>query len=384
MEMENMQPRKRRAARKRTAGAIVIALLTVTTIISTALAVTFGMRYMQSNARNAELEAQIVQSELSVPVISDSVEDLEAESATEESVEVMGESQGDEDISVLLQAKEDELEASIKERMKELVTAEDGSPLKMLRSFFPENLIYADNDEYVFAPVLDEVDKHSLLAENFVETDDGEMQYVADGEVISHKGIDVSKYQGDIDWEAVASDGVEYAFVRLGIRGYESGKLVLDEYFDQNMRGADDAGISAGVYFFTQAVTVEEAIEEAEFVLENMADYNVTYPVVFDVEMIVNSNGRANNLSQEERTEIAIAFCDAIKAAGYTPMIYGNIKCFTKLLDMTRLNDYEKWYAFYDDYMYMPYDVGIWQYTENGRVAGISTSVDLNISYKQY
>lgn len=382
--MENMQPRKRRAARKRTAGAIVIALLTVTTIISTALAVTFGMRYMQSNARNAELEAQIVQSELSVPVISDSVEDLEAESATEESVEVMGESQGDEDISVLLQAKEDELEASIKERMKELVTAEDGSPLKMLRSFFPENLIYADNDEYVFAPVLDEVDKHSLLAENFVETDDGEMQYVADGEVISHKGIDVSKYQGDIDWEAVASDGVEYAFVRLGIRGYESGKLVLDEYFDQNMRGADDAGISAGVYFFTQAVTVEEAIEEAEFVLENMADYNVTYPVVFDVEMIVNSNGRANNLSQEERTEIAIAFCDAIKAAGYTPMIYGNIKCFTKLLDMTRLNDYEKWYAFYDDYMYMPYDVGIWQYTENGRVAGISTSVDLNISYKQY
>ncbi|MBD5451382.1 MAG: Lyzozyme M1 (1,4-beta-N-acetylmuramidase), partial [Lachnospiraceae bacterium] len=134
----------------------------------------------------------------------------------------------------------------------------------------------------------------------------------------------------------------------------------------------------------TQAITVEEAAEEADYVLQNIASYDVSYPVVFDVEMITNDDGRANNLSQTERTDIAIAFCDKIRAAGYTPMIYGNVKCFTKLLDMTRLNDYEKWYAFYDDYMYMPYDVGIWQYTEKGSVPGINANVDLNISYKEY
>lgn len=394
--MENMQPKKRRTpckgAHKKAAGTIVIALLVVTTVLSAALAAVFGMGYVRSNSEKnrliTEYEARIAELERAVPAISDSVEapETKAEGTAEEDVEVMGNAQTetDADISRLLQVKEDELEASIKERMKELVTAEDGSPLKMLRSFFPENLIYADNNEYVFAPVLEGVRKHNYLEENFVETDDGEMQYVENGEVISHKGIDVSKYQGDIDWEAVASDGVEYAFVRLGLRGYESGKLVLDEYFDKNMQGANAAGIKTGVYFFTQAVTVAEAVEEAQYVLENITGYDVSYPVVFDVEMIVNGNGRANDLSQEERTDIAIAFCEAIKEAGYTPMIYGNVKCFTKLLDMTRLNDYEKWYAFYDDYMYMPYEVGIWQYTEKGRVAGINASVDLNISYKEY
>ncbi len=334
----------------------------------------------------AEYEARIAQLEAAAPANSDSLEVPEADTDTtsKEYVEVMGDGENAIDISALLQDKENELEASIKERMKELVMAEDGSPLKMLRSFFPENLIYADQDEYVFAPVLDGVKKHNYSEENFVETDDGEMQYIENGTVVSHKGIDVSKYQGDIDWAAVASDGVEYAFVRLGLRGYGSGKLVLDEYFDQNMRGAKEAGIKTGVYFFTQAITVEEAIEEADYVLENITGYDVSYPVVFDVEMIVNDDGRANGLSQKDRTDITIAFCDRIKAAGFTPMIYGNVKCFTKLLDMTRLNDYEKWYAFYDDYMYMPYEVGIWQYTEKGKVAGINTGVDLNISYKEY
>lgn len=369
---------------------VIIVLLLITTVISATLAAVFGIWYVQGNQERgalvAEYEARIAQLEAAEPANSNSLEVPEADTDTtsKEYVEVMGDGENAIDISALLQDKEDELEASIKERMKELVMAEDGSPLKMLRSFFPENLIYADKDEYVFAPVLDGVKKHNYLEENFVETDDGEMQYIENGTVVSHKGIDVSKYQGDIDWTAVASDGVEYAFVRIGLRGYGSGKLVLDEYFDQNMRGADAAGIKTGVYFFTQAITVEEAVEEADYVLDNIKDYNVSYPIVFDVEMIVNDDGRANELSQKDRTDIAIAFCDKIKAAGYTPMIYGNVKCFTKMLDMTRLNDYEKWYAFYDDYMYMPYEVGIWQYTEKGKVAGINTGVDLNISYKEY
>ncbi|MDE7205674.1 MAG: glycoside hydrolase family 25 protein [Lachnospiraceae bacterium] len=393
IDMENMQQGRRmqrHSPRKKAGGTIITVLLLVTTIVSAALAAVFGIGYVQGNQeRNAlvaQYEARIAELESAEPAVSDSIElpDAKTSNTSEEYVQVMGDGENAIDISTLLQEKEDELEASIKERMKELVTAEDGSQLKMLRSFFPENLIYADKDEYVFAPVLDGVKKHNYLDENFVSTDDGEMQYIENGEVISHKGIDVSKYQGNIDWPAVASDGVEYAFVRLGLRGYGSGKLVLDEFFDQNMRGAKDAGIKTGVYFFTQAITVEEAIEEADYVLENITGYDVSYPIVFDVEMITNDDGRANDLSQKDRTDIAIAFCDRIKAAGFTPMIYGNVKCFTKLLDMTRLNDYEKWYAFYDDYMYMPYEVGIWQYTEKGKVAGINTGVDLNISYKEY
>lgn len=286
------------------------------------------------------------------------------------------------EIQELLMAKENEIENSIKEKMKELVAGSDGSPLKMLRSFFPENLIYYDNQEYVFEPVLESAKKHNLISENFVETDSGEMQYVENGVVTSHKGIDVSKYQGNIDWNAVKSDGVEYAFIRLGLRGYESGKIVTDEYFLQNIEGANSASVDAGVYFFTQAINVEEAREEAKFVIDAIADYDISCPVVFDVEMITTGNGRANNLSKEERTDICIAFCEEIKQAGYTPMIYGNVKCFTKMVDMSRLEDYEKWYAFYDDYMYFPYEVSCWQYTEKGRVNGIKGDVDLNISYK--
>lgn len=388
--MDNMQRIKRMPGRKKAGSTVLIVLLIITTIASAALAAVFGTWYMKGKKEKetliAEYEARIAAFESAQLAFSDPVEysDMKPKGTSEEYIEVMGDAGNAIDISELLQNKEDELEASMKERMKALVLEENGSPLKMLRSFFPENLIYADKDEYVFAPVLDGVKKHNYLAENLVSTDDGEMQYIVNGEVVSHKGIDVSKYQGSIDWAQVASDGVEYAFVRLGLRGYGSGKLALDEYYEQNMRGADNAGIKTGVYFFTQAVTVDEAVEEAEYVLQNIADHNVSYPIVFDVEMIANDDGRANDLSQKERTDITIAFCDKIRAAGYTPMIYGNVKCFTKLLDMTRLNDYEKWYAFYDDYMYMPYDVGIWQYTEKGKVAGIDANVDLNISYKAY
>jgi GH25 family lysozyme M1 (1,4-beta-N-acetylmuramidase) len=148
------------------------------------------------------------------------------------------------------------------------------------------------------------------------------------------------------------------------------------------MRGANDAGVMAGVYFFTQAISEQEAVEEAQFVIDSIADYDVPCPVVFDVEYVDGSNPRANTLTKEERTNVAIAFCEAIKDAGYTPMIYGNVKCFTKLLDMERLEEYEKWYAFYDDYMYIPYNVSCWQYTEKGKVDGIKGKVDMNISYK--
>ena len=379
---------------------IIMILLLIITIISLTFAGAMGAMYVKEVKEVNRLRGEKEQllADQALPVLSVDVEDnttgspepgmedQDGESAAEVAAagEDVAANLDDAGIAELMQSKEAEVEQSIKDRMKELVTGEDGSPLKMLRSFFPENLIYSFEDEYVFAPVLDGVTKHSLLDENFQKTEEGLMQYVENGTVTSHKGIDVSKYQGKINWNAVRDEGIEYAFIRLGLRGYESGKLVLDEFYDANMKGANEAGVGAGVYFFTQAVTVEEAQEEAAFVIEHLAGYDVTCPVVFDVERISGGKGRADQITREERTAITIAFCEAVKAAGYTPMIYGNVICFTQLLDMTRLNDYEKWYAFYDDYMYMPYDVSCWQYTEKGRVDGISNNVDLNISFKTW
>lgn len=379
---------------------MIMILLLIITIISLTFAGAMGAMYVKEVKEVNRLRGEKEQllADQALPVLSVDVEDnttgspepgmedQDGESAAEVAAagEDVAANLDDAGIAELMQSKEAEVEQSIKDRMKELVTGEDGSPLKMLRSFFPENLIYSFEDEYVFAPVLDGVTKHSLLEENFQKTEEGLMQYVENGTVTSHKGIDVSKYQGKINWNAVRDEGIEYAFIRLGLRGYESGKLVLDEFYDANMKGANEAGVGAGVYFFTQAVTVEEAQEEAAFVIEHLAGYDVTCPVVFDVERISGGKGRADQITREERTAITIAFCEAVKAAGYTPMIYGNVICFTQLLDMTRLNDYEKWYAFYDDYMYMPYDVSCWQYTEKGRVDGISNNVDLNISFKTW
>ncbi|MBE5876755.1 MAG: hypothetical protein E7290_07695 [Lachnospiraceae bacterium] len=349
--------------RRRDKGLIaVVIIMSIVTLASLALVVFIGFMWYQSSNKQVELTAQE-----EVDVVQEPV------------VEVMNVLTEEERTQVTEEAR-----ISFKEEMKSFLTVENPSTVRMIRSFFPENLVFYDDKTYVFAPVNDSLKKHNLKHANLVENDKGEMEYIEEGVVTSHKGIDVSKYQGKIDWKAVKEDGVEYAFIRLGLRGYESGKVVLDEYYKQNMRGANEAGVKAGVYFFTQAITEEEAIEEAEFVIENLADYDVPYPVVMDVEMITSGDGRANHLSMEERTKICIAFCETIKNAGYTPMIYGNVKCFVRMLDMTQLEAYEKWYAFYDDYLYFPYDVSVWQYSESGSVKGIKGDVDMNISFKTW
>lgn len=272
----------------------------------------------------------------------------------------------------------------IRERMQSLVTAEDAGPMTMLRYFFPNNLIFYDSNTYMFADILENVAKHSYKASNFVVDDEGEISYVENGTTKSHKCIDVSKYQGEIDWDAVAADGVEYAVLRAGIRGYQSGEIVEDETFATNVEQANAAGVKTGVYFFTQAITEQEAKEEADFVLDMIKDIEVGGPVVFDVEMITSGTGRANSLTKEDRTKICIAFCDKIREAGYQPMIYGNIKCFVNMIDMEQLESYEKWYAFYDTYLYFPYELSMWQYTEKGHVDGIEGKVDMNVCFKEW
>ncbi len=254
----------------------------------------------------------------------------------------------------------------------------------MLRALYPEEIVVAANSRYYFFPVLDTLKHHSYEEEQFIMNDDNVLEYLSDGAVVSKKGIDVSRYQEKIDWEKVAGDGVDYAFIRLGIRGATEGKLILDESYETNMEGALENGIKTGVYFFTQALNQEEAEEEAEFVLEHLEGYDISYPVVLDIEEVTTKNPRTKDMEKQDWTDVCIAFCDKIKEAGYTPMIYGNLKTFLLMLDMGQLEEYEKWFAYYQTPLYFPYEFSIWQYTSTGKVAGISTDVDMNISMKDF
>lgn len=259
------------------------------------------------------------------------------------------------------------------------------SVVETLRPLYPDQIVVVSNSQFHFVPIRDDLRHHNLLQENIQVLESGEMQYLIDGNVTSHKGIDVSKYQGDIDWKKVAESGVEYAFIRVGVRGYgQEGKVVLDEKFESNLEGATEAGIQVGVYFFSQAITDEEALEEAQTVLAAISGYSVTYPIVYDVEKTGASEGRMNKLSVEDRTRMARIFIDKIKEAGYTPMIYSNMEMWTVLIDMASFEDVDKWFAYYNTDLYFPYEYAIWQYTDKGTIDGIKGEVDLNISFKEW
>ena len=194
-------------------------------------------------------------------------------------------------------------------------------------------------------------------------------------------GIDVSYHQGDIDWELVRSSGVEFVMMRVGYRGYgESGKLVEDTNFRKNIRGALDAGLKVGVYFFSQALNLEEVEEEVDFLLERIGDYEIAMPVVYDWEY-VSDEARTANMDARTLTDCSKHFCDLVLEAGYQPMIYFNRNQAAYLLHLEELTDYPFWLAAYTDRMGFPYKVDMWQYTDNGRVPGIEGAVDVDILF---
>ncbi|MDR2355268.1 MAG: glycoside hydrolase family 25 protein [Clostridiales Family XIII bacterium] len=197
-------------------------------------------------------------------------------------------------------------------------------------------------------------------------------------------GIDVSRYQGDIDWDRVAADGISFAIIRMGYRGYDTGKPVTDEFFEANMRGALRAGVRVGVYFFSQAVNETEAREEAEMVLAGVAPYEVSFPIVFDIEEISGQNARTDALTTAEVTDIAIAFCERIREAGYTPMIYANPKWFVSRMELDRLEPYAKWLAQYYKTPSFPYAFSVWQFSSSGSVDGIKGNVDLDLAFDHF
>lgn len=192
--------------------------------------------------------------------------------------------------------------------------------------------------------------------------------------------IDVSSHNGDINWEKVKGAGIKGAMIRVGYRGYGDATIVEDDCFQKNIAGAKDAGLKVGVYFFSQATTPEEAIEEAEYVTKKIWGRGVTLPVAFDMEPFMG-NERFINHDIKSKTEMADAFLKVISKFGYEPILYGNPTWFTSDVDISKLTEYPVWLAHYTFSTEWLYAFRMWQFTSQGRVSGINGDVDLNLIF---
>lgn len=311
----------------------------------------------------------------------------ESLSGENESSEVLNEYDAQE---ALLKRLKEEYENGVKDGEKNILEQirlglQDSTSVKIetLRSLYKEQLVVASGGKYHFIPLKDSMKKNDYLEENLNILESGELQYLKNGAVSSYKGIDVSRFQGKIDWSQVAQDGVTFAFIRAGYRGYgEKGTLVTDDMAEANIKGANEAGIKTGVYFYTQAITEAEILEEAQLVLDLIRPYRIDCPVVIDVERTAAQDGRMNALGVQERTQLVKLFCETVAAAGYRPMVYHNLEMGAVLLDVEQLEEYDKWFAYYKIEMYYPYAYKVWQYSDKGSVRGISGDVDLDIAFE--
>lgn len=210
---------------------------------------------------------------------------------------------------------------------------------------------------------------------------EGDRMRYEDDRYTSAQGIDVSSHQDEIDWQAVKEDNIEFAYIRAGYRGYTEGGLFEDPYFRRNMMAARQAGLKIGVYFFSQAVSEEEAAEEAEFMLNVLGDSRLDLPVAYDMEDAEDSEGRTLSLSREEKTASALAFMNRVSQAGYDVILYDSSGRFADDYDLTMMQGIKKWAARYGDTPDFPYSFMIWQYSETGSVAGIEGNTDMDILF---
>lgn len=214
-----------------------------------------------------------------------------------------------------------------------------------------------------------------------IQSIDNKLYYFdADGVQQSAKfGIDVSKYQSNIDFEKAKKAGVEFVIIRIGYRGYGSGTLVLDPMFEQHFTNARNAGLKVGVYFYSQATNEAEAVEEASMVLSLVSGYSLPLGVYYDTEKVAGDTGRADTISAAQRTACAVAFCETIRNSGYSAGVYSYASWFYNSLNFANISKYNTWIAQYRDTLNFSYKYNIWQYTGSGHVNGISKPVDMNI-----
>lgn len=226
------------------------------------------------------------------------------------------------------------------------------------------------------------MDENGVMLTGWQKTDgawryldtDGAWINDSSGEIGSIKGIDVSYWQGTIDWDKVKADGIEFAFIRVG-----HGERKLDTKFIENIKEANRVGIPVGVYFYSTAQTIEQSILDAQFVLDNIQGYTISYPVVVDME-----DSSQVNLGKQAITEMTKAFCDEIRASGYTPMVYCNEYWYTNYVDFSQLGDVERWIARYKVKPDFSIERDIWQAGSTTRINGIQGNVDIDFGYTNY
>ncbi len=232
-------------------------------------------------------------------------------------------------------------------------------------------------------PYYENVEKNRYNPDAFKLDEESSRISYDDIYVSTETGIDVSEYQGDIDWAAVRADGIDFAILRVGLRGYgTSGTIYTDDNFDKNIRGCHKNGIKAGVYFYSQAINIDEALQEAEFTLDAVSGYNLEYPIVFDWENESDVEMRTDNVSSSELSAIATAFCNRIVEAGYKTAVYMNLDNAYLKYDLSDLPNYPLWFASVESTVpELYYHFAMWQYTHKGSVSGIDSNVDMNIAF---
>lgn len=218
------------------------------------------------------------------------------------------------------------------------------------------------------------------IAESDIRTVNGMPSYTG-SDFETRRGVDISEHQNEIDWQQVAQSGVDFAYIRLGYRGYTEGGMFEDAYYKQNIEGALANGLDVGVYFFSQAISVGEALEEAKYVLDRVEGYDISLPIMFDWEKIEGGGARTDGLPTETLDDCAVAFCETIKNAGYSAGVYFNRHLGYYGFDLSKLTDYEFWLAVPGDFPDFYYRTDIWQYTFTASVPGISTETDMNLMF---
>jgi GH25 family lysozyme M1 (1,4-beta-N-acetylmuramidase) len=280
----------------------------------------------------------------------------------------------DQAVSEAMKQAGDELRNEFRSRL------EAGDKLGAIRSIFPDEIVTEYAGQYFFKPIDPNVARNPFSPEDFVVGDDGSISYAGmDANILVTRGIDVSRSQGDIDFNKVKEAGIDFVMIRAGLRGSAEGQVLEDDYFKTNLAKAQKAGLEVGVYFYSQAIDTTEAAEEAQFVIDLLNGADITYPIAIDLEQISSSEARTSKLSPQLYSEIANAFCQKIDEAGYRPMIQGGIRTFSELLDIEDLQKYPVWIVYYGFPQYYPYEFGMWQYSKSGHIDGIEGDVSLDI-----
>ena len=242
-----------------------------------------------------------------------------------------------------------------------------------------EGYHFVDVFQNEYEAVIDENFPRNIYFQDSFVWEEDRMTYAGDNRYTWRTGIDVSEHDEDIDWQQVRDAGIDFVFIRAGYRGYSEGSLRQDAYFEKNLREAREAGLDVGVYFFSQAVNEAEALEEADLVLRMLDGQALQMPVVYDPESILNDAARTDDISGDQFTRNALAFCGRIRERGYAPMIYANLVWEAFEFDLSRIRDIPIWYADYEPVPQTPYFFTVWQYTDSGTVPGIVGPVDLNL-----